>query len=416
MLISLIFFVFIALQLPDTSNSVPIHGDEFHYINRSVQMQYFLDRKFENPFWQGDMTIGPKLPEYFYGATLRILAGDRIDDYLRRLGYTEQNLCCSDIQNWELQVVHQYGGSFTQTPQPFKARLEPIRLARITAMFLSFGILILIFLLVRPLSIFAGILASGLFYLSPLFPLTLRAKGDAPLNFLLLLNIYILSKYQRNTVPLSIITCGLAVSTKLNGILSLLLLVSVIIFYGIRQKQKFIRIFFKILAASLVTVFIFILLHPYTWKHPVVELINTVNFYQKIVVGSVIERFPYDILADFPTRAATVYRMTLGTHAPYGPLSHFSVIPIPADAILFILGLASMVFRKNMIVLTLWCLGITAYIFLLLQFNWDRYYIPFVIVLCITESIGLFRLLSPARRIAVWGKSRQDGLKTAIRP
>ena len=413
-IIFIILTIYVYPQIIQISKSYPFHGDEYHFINRSITVEYFWKRKFDNPFWQGDTTIGPRLPEYLYGITIFLSTRNSIIDYLKSVGFTKDNLCCSKLDGWQLDISRELGGDINNLSPQQRLRIQPLQYARrinVILIILMFYMILLISTVT--IGIFAGLLSIYLIFNNPLFPLLLRAMGDGPLAFFLILNLFLSLLYiyslkrsivLRNTLfILTSISGGLSLSSKImNGGISILFFALLLILINTVLYKKLWLGFQKAFIACLISVFVFYLLHPYLWRFPVQEFINTIRFYNLVVSKSMQLFFPYDKLLNISQKTSAVYMETFAVGSKYGNFSNISFFQkIPIDLILFIIGFGLLIYdtlkylvRKNVykLALALWISVIILTITINLPLKWDRYFLPIVIAAVFVQTYTLTRI------------------------
>jgi len=253
-------------------NKVPFAYDEPDYVSNAFLLGY-LDKP-SHPIWQNQIAIDqPHLYHYLCGIFLQITNHQPIitiikENQLFSLDYPTNHLFTIGNDQLLSQIPSVY--------QPaFKLVLQARQLSFIFYILSSIILIIILsYLGIKPFFYPLLLIIIDIF----VFPIAILSQADGLLILLLLTHtlfsvIYLSKPYQRYwLLPLIGIVCGLATSTKLNGVLTLFSSFLLIIHTtNLRLRLQIIIKFFIILMVCFIT---FIFFNPYLFLSPWQNSIN----------------------------------------------------------------------------------------------------------------------------------------------
>ena len=264
----------------------------------------------------------------------------------------------------------------------------------------------------------SGVIASLILAHNPIMLLySRRAMANSPLIFFMSLNTLLLiymyksickEKFSR-ALFFSIlmgVTIALATGTKLNGGLTLVVLIGFaltaviikLLHHFARRNDpigKYILILFTcVLLAVVIACFVFIYINPYLYANPVKNILNMTQF--RLGVTSFLQNRLDDPIFTWNQKFNFVIKRTLfaGTEtlSVFGNALRFST-----DFILFLIGFFMMVFlelkhilREGQLseksIILIWTIITFAGIIVWIPFDWARYYLP--VMPCVAMMIG----------------------------
>jgi len=400
--------VYAFITLRSLSNVIPFHPDEFYFIDHAYSLD-ILQRAAINHTIVTDRhaLVQPRLGEYIWALALRMQGHADVPAYLREVGFKADDEKSGSYWQWQERTAKYFNDPKLHVSISDRQRAQPIIEARKMATIFAVSILGIAFLIGLAIHgwavgfiIFWILLSNKLFQNS-----VLRAMGDGPLMFFMLTHfllslLYITTAIRRKTLRFIILvslamTSGLAVSVKLNGLLSV---VYFIILWIILKKNKLILL--TILASSF---FIFVAFHPVLWEAPI-EFFLAMISYRMQLIQTQQSLFFEQALLSIGVRAEAVIKNVFYPGILYGnfPAGKYG-LPVSLDAPFYLIGFAALVMyavdyiktaklRKNMlpmIALLCWSFILIIGTAINLPFDWDRYYLPVVIGVSVVQSFGI---------------------------
>jgi beta-glucosidase-like glycosyl hydrolase/4-amino-4-deoxy-L-arabinose transferase-like glycosyltransferase len=396
------------------------HEDEYVFVKRGSFLNLYLKGDFSNPAWKEFASYDvPKLAEYIYGATLVSSGHPDVDKYLQEVDFIEAKEESEGKTWWQKYAFK----DLEEVPLEIREKAAPILTARNASVILGMGVFILIILIGVSLGRWLeGLVASFLLYNNFLSQQVLvKAMGDTPLFFFLLLHLYLsillvkkINKKKTVSLPLIIVNgiiSGLAVSVKLNGGISLiyffLLLGFVYLFSRRIDKKEKKKLLLGIFLNGLVSFMVFYFLNPFIWGKPIKNSLFMLEHRRGVFKGQQ-QSSPGLALKNIGQRLTAVYNNFFGQKAYY---RNFSIKAfkkkIPVDFLLLISGLLIFIrktikiFKRktenaNFLDFTvfLWLVCTGASVILLVPIDWDRYYSPLVVVLTLIEAKVIAAILN----------------------
>lgn len=369
--------------------------DENYWIRSSRYFKMlFLDHNTRWESWRDYGSVDqPVLGKYFIGLTL----------YLN--GY--------DLAEIQRLPKFKYYKSYTENTDSGNAVLtETLQVCRRAVAVTGILSCLLLYWLGKELfSRRVGIIAAALLAFNPLMDLcSRRILTDTPLLFLVLLSLAVSVLFFKSWktgrklhtwlwAACVGIMAGLAVSMKLNGVLTLWALFAatvMFIVYAKKSGNSVGSLTKPVVLAACLALAVFVAINPYLYKQPLVGMQKMVKhrlwrFHcQQLKTGSG--------LYTTPARVNAIISRTLSAHprsfAPFG-----RILPLPVDFILFLWGLWS-ILKKEREVITVVVLSAAVVTFvtlvLTLPLNWERYFLPLIPYIALIEAYGLCQIrLSP---------------------
>ena len=312
----------------------------------------------------------------------------------------------------------------SELSKPILCMMTPLFSMRLVAVLFSvmtLGIVIIIGMFID--NVVTGLLAATLYLTNPAFlTCMVRAMGDPILIFFMTIHVFLsiliamrFFKHTSVAVPilaiLSGIVSGLAMSTKLNGAL---LLISFWLVIAVLYEKRIIADALQVIVAltiSLVTTFyIFFFLNPYLWTSPLQNFNIMVDYRLKtIAYQSKLSSNPA-----LSTISDRISHVIINILLPKGDYTTFHNSALPFDIVFFCFGLYILIrmavrsrARGSMALLFLvWAFPIITITTTMLAIDWDRYYLPIILIIKIIQAVGIthffsyiFRLLKPWRRV-----------------
>lgn len=415
-------FIYYLVNLWQSSNKFNYHTDEHEFVRRAgLYFSLFLQGRLLDKQWNNFLAYdNAQLPYFFYGLAL----------YLQGFNTNMQTKLISFDSGYNTNINKDYTwlnqcgeNRCPNKSQEIKDKLIPIIKARKIAVLISFGTLILIFVLGYKLS---GYILGSLFTIflwkNSLFQdYAVSSMSEAPLLFFLVLTlllsfIYIESylKQKKNSYKYLIlcsISAGLASANKLTGIISwiyIIILVFIITILNLIRKKRnlnknilFIKNSFFYCLVLLLPFFIFIVFNPFTWNNPIKNVVFMINHRSKIVHYQQTHLYAQATLYNSYEKYAYFFQGNLLTSNYLGILK---TKYIPTDLILLILGLISLISRiylkikkyktlNKEILIILWFSIFLFTLNIYLPIKWTRYCFPMIPSLVIIEPYGLLFLI-----------------------
>ncbi len=403
----LLVFFLIGLGLFQQSETLSFHQDEFTFLERGMLLDFYLQREFDRPVWTNYVSYDvPKFGEFLYGAGLKLNYGQPVKDTLMEYDFLPGiEVSCSE--KW-YKLVSQDAKPIPELSDQYLAKMPPVLMARKQAVAMVILGLLFLFLASNLVDDWLyGLLTIGLLGFNPLFKqIGVRAMGDSPLFMFLMLYLYLhlflvksVKEHQpRNqTFWLGVISVvlGLAIGVKLNAVISLFhLFLSYYLIKWINQeslKQAGWQLLFVILSSF----GIFAVFNPLVWNRPIKRSIQMAQ-YRFYLFDKQQQLFSQAALTGFLARIRAVFYKRF-----------------PDLSIIILLGLGYITFCKSKLkdeikkyvsfeglkqqlednlqaqrkfVLILW-LGLSLVVTsLLIPMDWERYYLPILIVIVLIEA------------------------------
>lgn len=403
-LFGLLFFL--SLQFFKQSTIIDFHGDEFIFTQRAKFADWYASGSFFREEWRTFESYDvPKFAELFYGFVLRAYSNDSAVNYLVRKKLIHKDSLFTDIKNEELFSTC---CTFHDLPKSVRDKTEVIIFLRhVVILVFVIPLLIFIFLIGYEAGGFSfGFISTLLVGTNSLFIYTMpKAMGDAQLWFFsflfLLLTIYFSRFYTNNITNkrstkfslcvvlfLTILgLCGgLAIASKLNGILVLLFLIGYYLYQVFLKQIDLLIGIFHVLFVTLIAYCTFFVLNPFLWSNPISNTIfmakhreNTFELQQGY--------FPSDRLTSFTERLGAVFTFTFSAESEYiffkFDVLHDQKYLFPLDLVLvissFVLLYAnrkkhSEAFKIVMIFMSVIVVITTIFI----PMKWERYFLPYM--------------------------------------
>lgn len=411
----IVFFIFCFIFLWNSFKLVPFHQDEFVFLDRSFTVELLVNKEFDHQIWSSYIGYDqPKLAEFVYGANLLYLSEGRgVKEYLSSYGFYDDKLKFGKEKWW----VKSSGKEVESLSAEVQKKLIPVLESRRISLLLSFGCIILMFLIgVKLRGLIFGLLSAGLLFENRLFLGTaLRAMADSFLLFFLLLTFYlslffierVKSKKNENLTGLSVgigMSTGLAMASKLNGGLGLIyffILFIALMLFGRLNKEKEWRLI-KALAIIIIALFlVFILFNPFTWGQPVKN--SLFMFSHRINMGVRQGLYSRRLLVSLMDKLIGVYESVFSPLRDYGLLQRLFI-----GTAFFIIGLFTLVERllkskkANLIgqdlALVLWAVVVLITVVIYIPMDWERYYLPIFPGVILVQLMGIFGVVKWLRK------------------
>lgn len=464
-LIVVIFLLFYSLTF-----KLPLvdYWDEHVWISQSFYLELFVRGDFKNKLWNSLYSYDePKLVPYIYSLLFypKYLAEKKVKgasyDYLKFLidhnFYWDYNFYLTEGKQYQDYLIKKkkdfifwksiksykpedllkiHGGGFKKTLEfIYEARL-------VSAVFLVLTCLFVFLISKKVLTDLYSYLIVFLFGInSVIFYTGLRATSEAIFIFLLTLGTYFIIllfsqvKKNRFTLIFFAVTAGLAIQTKLNGIILLIIFNMFFTMYLIRyfknqQSTQFKSYFLQMVLVNCLSFIIFVSLHPFLYSHP---FKNSLFLYQFRYRGSLNyhREFPNESLLNIPGRFNRIYEhfyknvetnyglpfiFFQRNYFYYGNRNIFRLVRLVIMTRLVLLSLGSIVllyksFRNwvlfftskrhltpyNILSTTFLILFVLILFYLLM--DWMPYYIVLIYPLIFIEIFGLSYIMSFAFRL-----------------
>lgn len=394
---TLLAFAAIFLTYAHNLKTQPLHPDEWSFTQKSYYFDlFFIKHNFSDPRWhqyQQNPEANPKQPKlgpYLFGAGLHLSGVKDIDQTLASTQFSQIN---NDQTSWWNRFFLQ---PITDLSPQEEQKFELIWIARKIS--LGFALTALLFtylfaqrLLGSPFALIAVLILSSN---RLVFNFSLKAMTDSiqlaffSLNLLLsLFYLQSLKLQNRRVEKISLllgINSGLAVSTKISGILTLIHFISLnFLLFLLKPGKQLAKKISTGLFLSLITAYsLFFLLHPYLYPNP---LKNTLSVFRERLreTDYLSQIYPESELSSPFTALRHIVRYTL---LPHGYFTNFPNTNLPLDLMLTLTGFIlllrqsySQLKAKKITaeaVLTLWTAVTAVSLVFYLKNNWPRYYLP----------------------------------------
>jgi 4-amino-4-deoxy-L-arabinose transferase-like glycosyltransferase len=403
--ILLFYIAFYVVTLPLlTKPEAKIRTDEPAYISGSTKYfkAYFIERDYSSSVWNQWLAYTqPPVTYYLFGAVFFITGhGDK------RMGW-----------------------KFWNDPlEPFFYDLLPI--ARMTISITAVITILFVYLFgVVVFNLQVGLIAALLTLANPIFRFQARiAYPDIPLLLTMVLTVLLIFFWYKSLKKQKIIqilihsaligfVIGICGSTRLNGSLGgfvyagfcFILTLSL----GLRRKpavlmkKKMFLILLSLFMAVLISSVVFVSLNPFLYPNPIDKTKDMIR--HRISEGRNHHRmFPDTALFTLKDRLRTVLYKTFYTQSSFSnPLIHWSF-----GVVLFLIGILTSIYREiqrlrqndspsgeslGLIWFAVYFIGICLYV----TMAWNRYYLPFVPIVSLIQSVGLVFLIDQCRKTLV---------------
>lgn len=378
------------------------HGDENHWLinsNRYFKL-FFIDKALNSKQWKEFSAYDqPPVGKYIIGLIL-FIAGDK--DEIKQLEHTSL---------WDFSKSLDW--NITNGNIPPERLLSIVRLTM--ALFGAFTCLLIYYVGRQVFSLKTGIIASLLLAYNPLMvTYSRRAMVDAPLLFFLTANVILIIFFYRAFLQqksfnafvfaaLIGINAALAVGVKLYGGLAIVIFVIfclLLIIITSISRQSFanrLKMIKTIVCSLIISIFItgvvFIGMNPYLYSNPLKRMTKMIK-HRTLVVQRQQKDNPKAALTSLVKKSNSIVKRTLfpGNYVILG-----SILKIPIDFCLFILGLIMLLYLENKhliqnrmpslkTIVILWFIAIFVGTLAWIPLDWDRYYLP--VIPCIVMMVG----------------------------
>jgi hypothetical protein len=401
--IFLILAVIIYKNYTDKLLEHTFHEDEQHFTRKS----YYFDLFFIHPnltderWYKYDSPSQPKFGPYIYGIIFHLNGIDDLQQEINQLSYGDYRWVMN-LKNRPLDP-----SAITIYPQ-----LKLIFVARKVAVYFTFiAFLIIFYFALKTKGFIFALTATAMLSENELMlMLGKRAMTDSLqlLGFYAVISECLLFAYYDNQKKENRLawlgfalgaTCAFTVGVKVSGILSVIFLIaffSLVLFKRSKENRTTLPIIHSAILSFITFVLIFLPLHPYLYKDPLGQFVSM--FYERIKWAEYMRLVDSSsaVYSKFTAITLILYR----TLMPYGRMANFRHTPWPIDAFLFLAGLwtlgrnASKAWQNQRTVsgellLFIWNTVVILSLIWYLRNDWDRYYLPVVSTITITQAYAL---------------------------
>jgi len=398
--------------------------DEEQWIGMSAFLQPYLERNFSTKVWDTYYTIDePTLMYFTYGLWLYpkylkektinnnldynkylILHGfyhlRHIDEYRNfqdSLGNQFVTLKVADF-GFPEELVGRYGKGILKN-------IEIIQYSRIlNTLFLTFTVTLLFQFIRKNKGYFTALIFS-FFYAFNYLILTVCLPANADALFLFLFNLslitlfkYLESQKLKYLILFSVFT-GLLFSTKLNGLMIyfLYVILAIIFWFSTKDDNKtfFIKLF-KIFLPLPILIPVFIILNPYTYPSPLLNL-QAMFFHRVEAAAYQSIMFPDVALSTLGQRIVFITETFLNNHL----FIEFNMTPIykAITILMFMVGILyeiKQIFQSNKFSKFMFISFVVIFLITLsyIQLAWTRYLIQLTLFVIYYQSIGIITSLN----------------------
>ncbi len=432
--IIILSFVFISKNILRYSSERTFHEDEVTFLERGKFFDWYIGGELNREEWRGYESYDvPKYAEMFYGMVLRSYSGKKTIENLTNKNFLEEGT--QHAGSWRTDWSRNFCCSIDDLPDTILKRIEPIIVARRFSVYIftlpSLFCIYLIGHLVK--NWLYGLISMILIGTNSLFLQSMTtAMADSPLIFFSLLFalqslIWLKmvnadsNKYGLLLSVLLGLCGGLAISTKLNGGINIIYFLLILIVLFVRKRITIAYFLIHLFIVVSISYIVFFVINPFVWERPVKNTIYMVDhrlntFHQQQNTPE----FERDALRNISERIVAFNERMLQPEAYY---SNFGKLnnKLHLDLILFLFGLYWMLindvskehvyFKDNRPFLSLkvlknrvgkdnvlklgfqlWMLALFVLTVFFLPLDWDRYYMPLVLVVGFVQafSINLF--------------------------
>lgn len=291
-LLVLVFGVIGFFYFRDLKNQ-SMHIDEHEWVRRGMIFYeaYFVDHNYSRELWESYEAIDqPKLGEYFYGAWLKLVYREDLDDLVNRTRFNgdwEKDNPQSSVwenKHWWIGNSNKRVSQYERIPNEYRSAYEILVTSRILSVVFGMGSLGLLFILLKnEWDYYHGLLGVIFLAINPLYFSVIRtALLDGMVLFWMMYFLVVLVHFVRRVFSESKIRLfdyfGLAIgfgfgsSVKLNGLMVFvggwLLLLACLFLYKRVGVDRVIRLIKSVGLAMVGGVLVYILIHPMLWKQP----------------------------------------------------------------------------------------------------------------------------------------------------
>lgn len=224
----------------------------------------------------------------------------------------------------------------------------------------------------------------------------LMAHTDGFLILFMNMSVYFMLKYLiiGKMMPYGIL-CGLVIglsfSTKLNGVLSIFILLIIMVYKNMLNKSLYIKAVSHYLTIFAVMFSIFILLNPYTWDDPIKKTIN-MFIYRNEIVNEQINTYNIAHLPYIKDRAYAIIDSLYFLYSPFGPTSIINYLFVALSSI----GMLSVIRSFTKLKLESIYLLTSSTVFLVfilttVKIYQERYFLPLIFYSLLFTAIGVLR-------------------------
>jgi 4-amino-4-deoxy-L-arabinose transferase-like glycosyltransferase len=411
-----VFVVSCSLLLIDLSSLKYFHRDEINWTRTSIFSfrTFFIDRDFRNPGWSKTFnTFGkqnPQIGKFIMGSSLWLHGYRNFDGVIR-------------WNDREDLTWHTQQSFFPTAGELYAARLPIVLLASATAFLICIITAYSIRILFHSASLSAGVFASFVFLSHPIaWAYAHRAMIDIPPIFFstlaVILVIVSIRAFLRESLLQSVllslggaIASGLAISTKMNALLLILVLQAIYLaFLGtvwrspLHHRRPPAMRCYGVYAAlhAIVPAAIFVFSNPFLYKNPISGIATMLNFGARIASRR----------ADLPDVALYTLQEKVGAFMGLGFGSLASLFHTTTFLDLLFVGAGFVVITvilfegfnsdiyKSMLCLflLLWAAITGLGVILWTPLAWARYYIPWFPPASVLAGVGAGWLLVVSRR------------------
>lgn len=426
--IPIIFFFILVFSYQSYSKNIPVsYWDEIGWVGRSYFFDFFIHKKFDNRIWQSMRSYDqPKLTEYAYGAWLYPLYLKEKNDFLKPFDYTKFL-----IKNGFYEIDDRYMNNYVNFKKEFNIikfdermygspeewvkeygndALKPIALIYYTRVlntfFLAGAVLFIYYLLLEYKGLIFAIIVSILYgYNSLIISTGLKAHSEALFIFtfnaaLLFMILYFTKNRKTRYLLLFSLFSGFCMSTKINGLMLVIIFNVINIILILCNKKKKDMDFLVGLFPIIITIIIFISLNPFVYTDTYNNLQFMFNYRMRIAkIQTII--FPEVSIPSGLSRVQKIFEKfyfskNIFLFNGFFPIKQLQTVNNYGGYLfaLFVLGLIDLfknfkktLFAKTILFSFFLVFGFMTYYLLL---DWERYYIPLVLFFVLFQSFGIF--------------------------
>ncbi len=395
---------FLSLNLVIRTENRYYHTDEVVNLERTKFFDWYITGEFGDSYWKTEESFDqPKFSELFFGLLMKVLYKKSAIETLSSNGFYRKTELYSDptIE----KDIQDYCCSIGNLPILTASKINVVfDLRKALVLLFSIPTLILVFLVcykvkgyLYGLSSMVIIGSNNLFIDS-----NTTVMSDSLLWFFSLLFVYISFFYYENIenkktskklLLLLGVVSGIAISVKLNAVVLLVyfLILSLLLIIKNKGSWFLIKNMFILFFSSFL---VFYITNPFLWSQPVSGSIKMVNHRLALLDSQVEERY---IASSFSDRLVNVYKKTLSKNSPYSNFEKYFPVSntISLDLFIILIGVAVFLFKqkkekikipKKIIAFVLYFATLFMMTIFFIKIDWDRYYIPFILILGLTHS------------------------------
>lgn len=411
--------------------TIPIaYSDEFYWISKSYFFEFYTNDDFKNEIWQMNEASydEPKLAEYAFGAWLyprylyeKTNHGGSYFDYIKYLiknGFylTNEPYIDTYADYQDSSNIIEYDGYENSFPEEYVAKygigsLKPINLIYqiriLNIFFLASAVVFAYFVVLN----YAGLVVAIIFtffygFNSLIIESGLRAHSEALFLFtfniaLLFMSLYFTKKRNFYYLILFSVFTGLSMSTKLNGVMLVIIFFFSNMFLFVVSKVKKNRQLIQGILPALISIIIFVDLNPFTYTDPLKNVKGMYDWRMKVASDQAAYFKEVNLLNSL-IRIENIFENYYFSENKISfnglriledlslPLNYQSLLFLP-----FIIGLLysfKNALNKNVISVIL-IISFAIILILMsyyLKLDWARYYIHLTLYFVLFQSLGLF--------------------------